>query len=91
MNSLPYIEILKTKINITTMDEAVSWIDEHLAELSGKYVCISNVHTTVTAYRDEKYRAVQNGSALSLPDGSHYQLCSDIGDMRMQEECRGRI
>ena len=69
MNSLPYIEILKTKINITTMDEAVSWIDEHLAELSGKYVCISNVHTTVTAYRDEKYRAVQNGSALSLPDG----------------------
>lgn len=69
MNSLPYTEILKTKINITTMDEAVSWIDEHLEELSGKYVCISNVHTTVTAYRDEKYRAVQNGSALSLPDG----------------------
>lgn len=69
MNSLPYTEILKTKINITTMDEAVSWIDEHLEELSGKYVCISNVHTTVTAYRDEKYREVQNGSALSLPDG----------------------
>ncbi len=69
MNYLPYTEILKTKINITTMDEAVSWIDEHLEELSGKYVCISNVHTTVTAYRDEKYREVQNGSALSLPDG----------------------
>ncbi|MFR2794276.1 MAG: WecB/TagA/CpsF family glycosyltransferase [Eisenbergiella sp.] len=69
MNYLPYTEILKTKIDITTMDEAVSWIDEHLEELSGKYVCISNVHTTVTAYRDEKYREVQNGSALSLPDG----------------------
>lgn len=69
MNSLPYTEILKTKINITTMDEAVAWLEEHLEELSGKYVCISNVHTTVTAYRDEKYRAVQNGSALSLPDG----------------------
>ena len=51
------------------MDEAVAWLEEHLEELSGKYVCISNVHTTVTAYRDEKYRAVQNGSALSLPDG----------------------
>lgn len=69
MNSLPYTEILKTKINITTMDEAVSWLEEHLAELSGRYICISNVHTTVTAYRDETYRAVQNGSALSLPDG----------------------
>lgn len=69
MNSLPYTEILKTKINITTMDEAVAWLEEHLQELSGKYICISNVHTTVTAYRDEKYREVQNGSALSLPDG----------------------
>ncbi len=69
MNYLPYTEILKTKINITTMDEAVSWLEEHLAELSGRYICISNVHTTVTAYRDETYRAVQNGSALSLPDG----------------------
>lgn len=69
MNYLPYTEILKTKINITTMDKAVAWLEEHLAELSGKYVCVSNVHTTVTAYRNEKYRAIQNGSALSLPDG----------------------
>ncbi len=69
MNSLRYTEILKTKINVTTMGEAVAWLEEHLEELSGKYVCISNVHTTVTAYRDEKYRAVQNRSVLSLPDG----------------------
>lgn len=51
------------------MEEAVACIDEHLDEFRGKYICISNVHTTVTAYRDEKYRAVQNGSILNLPDG----------------------
>lgn len=69
MERLPYTEILKTKINIFTMQGAVEYLDSHLDELRGEYVCISNVHTTVTAYRDEAYRAVQNGSALNMPDG----------------------
>lgn len=69
MNSLAYTEILKTKINVLTMRDTVEYIDANLDELRGKYICVSNVHTTVTAYRDEAYRAVQNGSALNLPDG----------------------
>lgn len=69
MNFLPYTEILKTNINILTMEKTVKFLDEHLTELSGKYICVSNVHTTVMAYRDEAYRSVQNGSALNLPDG----------------------
>lgn len=69
MNPLPYTEILKTNINVLTMRETVACLDEHLEEFRGKYVCISNVHTTVTAYREEAYRAVQNGSVLNLPDG----------------------
>lgn len=69
MKSLISTEILGTRINVLTMEKAVAHLDEQLEELRGKYVCISNVHTTVTAYRDESYRAVQNGSALNLPDG----------------------
>lgn len=69
MNPLPITEILKTKINITSMQEVVEYMDSHLNELRGSYICISNVHTTVTAYRDESYRKVQNGSVLNLPDG----------------------
>ena len=69
MNPLPYTEILKTNINILTMEKTVAYLTSHLEELRGRYICVSNVHTTVTAYRDEAYRAVQNGSALNLPDG----------------------
>ena len=69
MDQLTFTEILKTNINVLTMRDAVEYLDEHLEELRGEYVCISNVHTTVTAYRDETYRGVQNGSAMNLPDG----------------------
>ena len=32
-------------------------------------MCVSNVHTTVTAYEDADYRAVQNGGIMAIPDG----------------------
>ena len=59
MERLPYTEILKTNINVTNIDEAVGYIDKYLEQMRGEYICISNVHTTVTAYRDEEYRKVQ--------------------------------
>lgn len=66
---LNYSSILGTKINITDMDKTVSYIEQHLEELKGHYVCVSNVHTTVTAYRDNEYRKVQNNAAMNIPDG----------------------
>ena len=74
MVELTYTDILKTKINVITMQDAVAFLDENLETLRGKYVCISNVHTTVMAYRDEAYRRVQNRSALNLPDGKPLSL-----------------
>ena len=67
--NLKYHSILGTKINVTDMEKTVRYIEEHLEELKGRYVCVSNVHTTVTAYRDPAYRAVQNGAAMNIPDG----------------------
>lgn len=66
---LNYSSILGTKINITDMEKTVSYIEQHLEELRGHYICVSNVHTTVTAYRDEEYRDVQNNAAMNIPDG----------------------
>ena len=66
---LNYSSILGTKINVTDMEKTVSYIVQHLMELKGHYICVSNVHTTVTAYRDEEYRDVQNNAAMNVPDG----------------------
>lgn len=38
-------------------------------DLSGQYLCFSNVHTTVMAHDDFGYRDILNGSAFTFPDG----------------------
>ena len=42
--------------------------------MSGNYICVANVHTTVTAYEDETYKAVQNGGIMAIPDGGPLSL-----------------
>ena len=49
---LKFCKLLGTNINVITMDETVDYMDRHLDELRGKYICVSNVHTTVMAFRD---------------------------------------
>lgn len=79
---LTYCPILKTNINVTDMQRTVQYIEEHLEALSGKYICISNVHTTVTASRDEAYRRIQNSAAMALPDGKPLTLVSRMRGFR---------
>jgi len=76
MEQLQHCEILKTKINVTNMKETVAYIDAHIDELRGKYICVSNVHTTVMCYENEKYRKIQNGAAMALPDGAPLSIYS---------------
>ena len=60
-----YCTILKTNINVTDMKSTIEYLSENLEELRGEYICVSNVHTTVMAYRDEAYRNVQNSAAMA--------------------------
>lgn len=73
---LQYCKILKTNINVTDMDQTISYITENLERLKGDYICVSNVHTTVMAFRDQEYRKVQNSGAMALPDGQPLSIVS---------------
>lgn len=64
-----YCEILKTNINVTSMQDTLNYIETHIDALRGGYICVSNVHTTVMAYENERYRRIQNSAAMALPDG----------------------
>ena len=70
MEELQHCEILKTNINVTNMSDTIEYIGGHLDDLRGKYICVSNVHTTVMSYENEEYRKIQNGAAMALPDGA---------------------
>lgn len=71
-----YCKILETNINVTNMQDTLEYLSDNLEELRGEYICVSNVHTTVMAYRDEEYRNVQNSAAMALPDGKPLSIVS---------------
>ena len=51
------------------MNWLLNFTDENIKKLSGDYMCVSNVHTTVTAWEDKDYCAIQNGGIMAIPDG----------------------
>ena len=51
------------------MEWLIDFTKKHIKELSGDYMCVSNVHTTVMSYEDASYCAVQNGGIMAIPDG----------------------
>ena len=62
-------DIMGVNIVVTDMEKTLRLIEEKLEDWRGKYICVANVHTTVTAHEDPDYQAVQNGAVMALPDG----------------------
>ena len=58
-------------VNFTTSgkEEAVQYLLDHIDENRGRYVCFSNVHTTVMAYENAEYKNVLNSALYVMPDG----------------------
>ena len=65
----PTCNIMGVDVAVTNMSAALDLLRDNLERWRGGYICVANVHTTVTAHGDESYRAVQNGSVMVLPDG----------------------
>lgn len=76
-------DILGVQIAAINMETVLKYIQGNLKELSGQYICISNVHTTVMSYEDKTYRNIQNHAALALPDGKPLSvLCRKMGFLK---------
>ena len=78
-SQIPICNILGVEIAAINMDWLLQFTDKNIQRLSGDYMCISNVHTTVTAYEDLEYLAIQNGGIMAVPDGGPL---SSIGKKR---------
>lgn len=68
-SAIPTVNILGVDIAAIDMDWLIKFTQENIKELSGDYICVSNVHTTVMVSEYEEYKAVQNGGILAIPDG----------------------
>ena len=61
--------IMGVNIAVTDMDKTLRLVEDNCEAWRGKYICVANVHTTVTAHDDPTYLQVQNGAVMALPDG----------------------
>lgn len=66
---IPTCNIMGVNIAAINMEWLIKYFDENLTEIKGDYICVSNVHTTVTSYEDDSYCAIQNGGLMAIPDG----------------------
>ena len=78
-SSIPTVEILGVKIAAIDMDWLLRFTKENIRNLSGDYMCVANVHTTVMASEDDEYRVIQNSGVMAIPDGGPL---SSIGKKR---------
>jgi len=73
--------------SIARIEEAVHHVLTHLKELSGEYICFSNVHTSVMARESEEYRNILNDAAFVFADGKPVavlqQKCGIVGAERV--------
>lgn len=81
--------ILGVNVAVTNMQDTVNLIINHIEELRGKFICLTNVHTTVMAEKDEEYRNVQNAAFLALPDGSPLALLQRLRGFKEAEQVAG--
>ena len=79
MQKVEYVNILGVNIAAVDIISAVEMLTKNLDDARGKYVCVSNVHTTIMATESIAYNNIQNQSYLSLPDGKPLSV---IGKMR---------
>ena len=68
-SQIPTCNILGVEIAAINMKWLLKYLRKNIKNLSGDYICVSNVHTTVTAFEEPEYRKVQNGGIMAIPDG----------------------
>ena len=66
---IPTCNILGVNIAAIDMPWLLNFTNKHIKELSGDYMCVSNVHTTVTSWEEKDYCYIQNGGIMAVPDG----------------------
>ena len=66
---IPTCNIMGVNIAAINMPWLIDFTKKYIRDLSGNYLCVSNVHTTVMSYDNAEYCAVQNGGIMAIPDG----------------------
>ena len=84
-SKIPTCEIMGVEIAAVNMEWLLRFTEQNIRQLSGDYMCVTNVHTVVTASEDQAYRNIQNSGIMAIPDGGPL---SSVGRKRGHQEMR---
>lgn len=66
---IPFIKILGVEIAAIDNEWLINYVTKNISKLSGEYLCVANVHTTVMAHKDSSFLEIENGGIMAIPDG----------------------
>lgn len=82
-SQIPVCNILGVNVAAVDMQWIVEYVERHIHDLEGDYMCVANVHTCVTSQEDSEYCGIQNGGIMAIPDGGPL---STVGRWRGHKE-----
>lgn len=68
-SKIPVCNIMGVNIAVINMHWLLEYITRNIKHLTGDYLCVANVHTTVTAFDNQIYCSIQNNGIMAIPDG----------------------
>ncbi|WP_088013310.1 WecB/TagA/CpsF family glycosyltransferase [Gottfriedia acidiceleris] len=88
-NKLMTTNILGVNVNVINMQCTLEFIEKNLSRIKGKYICVSNVHTTVMSYENDDYCNIQNEGIMALPDGKPLSVVSKLKGFKNADRVTG--
>jgi N-acetylglucosaminyldiphosphoundecaprenol N-acetyl-beta-D-mannosaminyltransferase len=62
-------KLLKTRLSVGNYSEFINEITTLAQKKKSSYVCVSNVHMLIEAYRDKNFSKIVNNADIATPDG----------------------
>jgi len=84
------IEIIKMKVQITTLARSTERIEELAKNNLGAYICVSNVHMCMEVFDDAEFASVVNSADLVIPDGKPLSIAQKILGYKGAQQVRGQ-
>ncbi len=81
--------ILGMRVDVTSLADAVSKIDDWVGQNSGRYVCVSNVHMCMESFDDTGFQNIVNDADLVVPDGKPLVWSQSLLGVRDAQQVRG--
>ncbi|MBC7451044.1 MAG: WecB/TagA/CpsF family glycosyltransferase [Cytophagales bacterium] len=68
-------KLLNTRISVGNYREFIEAITSLAQQEKSSYVCVSNVHMLIEAYKDKTYSTIVNNADIATPDGMPLAKC----------------